>query len=345
MKVFVTGGTGFVAAHTALALLEAGHDVRFLVRDADAVQRYFAEHGHQVNDIVVADMRDKASIAPAMRGCDAVFHAAAAVCLDPARAEATYRNNVEGMNAVICTACELGIDRIVYVSSLAVLFHPDVPVIDEQLPLADSSDAYSRSKRDADAHVRVLQQQGMPVQISYPAAIFGPHDPKLSEANRGVILFLTRMLPRTSSGMQCVDVRDLAEAHRYLLEHAPTGDYANARYIVGGRYHTWDELHRMLEELTGRRVFSPRIPGAVFRFMGAVTDRIRQVVPFQTDVTSESMAYISQWVPADSGRIQGASGLRFRSGEATFGDTIAWLAESGHLDDKHAGRLGRAQPA
>lgn len=339
MKVFVTGATGFVGAHTALALLEAGHEVRFLVRNAETVKQYFAEHGHQVDDLVVADMRDKATIARSMDGCDAVFHAAAAVCLDPGKAEATYRNNVDGMNAVIGSACELGITRIVYVSSLAVLFHPGAPVIDEQMPLADSQDAYSRSKRDSDAHVREMQKRGMPVHMTYPAAIFGPHDPKLSEANRALISFLTKMFPRTSSGMQCVDVRDLAQAHVYLLEHPPEGDFENARYILGGHFHAWGSFHAMLEKLTGTRISSVRIPGPVFRFMGTTMDLIRKVIPFNTDVTSESMAYITQWPPADSSRIQGKAGLSFRSGEETFADTIAWMAEAGHLDARHAGRL------
>lgn len=339
MKVFVTGGTGFVAAHTALALFEAGHSVRFLVRKPDAIKRYFSGHGYDVDDLVVADMCDKEAVISAMQGCDAVFHAAASVCLDPSKAEETYRTNVEGMNTVVGAARELGIDRIVYVSSVTVLFNRDVETIDEQSPLAECHDAYSRSKRDADAYARELQQQGVPVQLSYPSGVIGPHDPKLSEVNRAITTFLTSILPRTSSGIQFVDVRDLAQAHRYMLENPPVGNCSDGRYIVGGPFKPWNELRQTLEGVTGRRLFSPWIPGVVFRAAGVASDWVRRFIPYNTDVTAESMSYISQWVPADSSRIQGASGLQFRSSETTFRDTIGWMVSTGHLDQASAGKL------
>lgn len=343
MKIFITGATGFVGAHTTLALLHAGHQVRLLVRRPQAAKDYFARHGYTVDDLVVGDMCDQSTMTGAIQGCDAAVHAAAAVCLDPNKAEETYRNNVDGMNAVIGTACELGLERIVYVSSLSVLFHPGAASLDEGSPLADTSDAYSRSKRDADAHVRQLQARGKPVQISYPAAIAGPDDPGLSEVNRGLTVFLAHILPRTSTGMQFVDVRDLAEAHRLMLEHPPPADPTEDRYIVGGRYYPWEELYQLLRSLTGRRLFSPRIPGPVFRFAGAATDLVRKLIPFNTDLTTESMTYITQWAPADSSRLQKTTGLQFRTGEQTFGDTIAWLAAAGHLSKKHAGKLSGQQ--
>src|SRR5699024_10283282 len=114
----------------------------------------------------------------------------------------------------------------------------------------------SRSKRDSDAHVRVMQAKGMPVQMTYPAAIFGPDDPGLSEANHGLVQFLTKVFPRTSSGMQCVDVRDVAVAHLRLLERPVEKDPQDAHYIIGGHFHTWKDFHRMLENLTGQHIFS-----------------------------------------------------------------------------------------
>lgn len=176
MKVFLTGATGFVGAHTALALLEAGHELRLLVRNPDAARRYFRDHGHELDDFVVADMRAVETIRKGMEGCDAALHAAAAVSLDPRKARETYDNNVGGMKAVIGSACELGISNIVYVSSLSVLMQTGLERIDEDSPLITSRDAYSRSKRDSDEYVRRLQAQGQPIQITYPSAIVGPDD-------------------------------------------------------------------------------------------------------------------------------------------------------------------------
>src|SRR5699024_11850524 len=57
------------------------------------------------------------------------------------------------------------------------------------------------------------------------------------------------------------------------------------------------------------------IPGPVFRAMGITTDAIRKIVDFKTDITREAMEYITRWPPADTSRIENATGLQFRSGE------------------------------
>jgi nucleoside-diphosphate-sugar epimerase len=149
-----------------------------------------------------------------------------------------------------------------------------------------------------------------------------------------------KALPRSTTGLQCVDVRDLARAHVWLLEHPPDSDFDNARYIVGGHFYPWDELRQRLESLLGRRLFSPRVSPRLMRSMGATADRLKKVVPFETQVSAESMAINTQWPPADSSRFVATTGLHFRSGEETFADTIRWMVEAGHIPSKKAGRLG-----
>ena len=53
MRVFVTGATGLVGAHTARALLAAGHEVRILARDEGRARRYFRDHGYFIGSGVV----------------------------------------------------------------------------------------------------------------------------------------------------------------------------------------------------------------------------------------------------------------------------------------------------
>src|SRR5439155_21124400 len=130
-KVFCTGATGFVGAHTALALLGQGHELRLLVRDEPAARRWFECRGHRIERFVTVDIRDQAALQQAMVGCDAVFHAAATVSLDPRKARETYNNNVGTTKAVLGAAHALGIGNLLYVSSVAALFHPEAAHVDE----------------------------------------------------------------------------------------------------------------------------------------------------------------------------------------------------------------------
>ncbi len=83
MRVLVTGGTGFVGGWTAKAIADAGHSVRFLVRNPARLKTSVAKLGVDVSDFAVADISDRDSVREALNGCDAVVHSAALVATDP----------------------------------------------------------------------------------------------------------------------------------------------------------------------------------------------------------------------------------------------------------------------
>ena len=331
MKIFLTGSTGFVGAHTALMLLEAGHELRLLVRNKAFAKQYFEQHGHILDDFIEADMRNKVVLKKAMAGCDAVLHAAAMVSLDPKKAHEIYQNNVDSISAVIGTACELNINNIVYVSSLSAFFIPNGGVITEDSPLGTSTDAYSKSKRDCEIYVRNLQQQGAPIQITYPSGILGPDDPKLSEANHGLISLL-KIVPQTTTGMQFVDVRDLAKIHCFLLEKPPQDNYESARYIIAGHFYTWNDFHQLLESVIGKKIISPAIPGYMLRLLGTIMDKVQKIYPIDLPITSESMTIATQWPIADSSKAKQTFDFSFRPAEQTIHDAAHWLIAAGHAD-------------
>src|SRR5436305_1140147 len=124
MKVLCTGATGFVGAHTALALSSAGHQVRLLVRNEHAARDWFRARDPRIDEFVTADIRCQAALQRSMVRCDAVFHAAAAVSVDPRRAQEMYDTNVGGAQAVFGAATQLGIRNLLHVSSVMVFFRP-----------------------------------------------------------------------------------------------------------------------------------------------------------------------------------------------------------------------------
>lgn len=335
MQFLVTGATGFVGSHSAAALLRAGHKVRFLARNPAALRQHFARWGLAADDVVQADMQDAAAVRAALQGCDGVLHAAASVNLDPAQAEATYRSNLQGVEHVIGGACAAGLAHILYVSSLSVLFTPDLPRLDEDSPLAASHNAYTQSKTAAERLVRQWQDQGQPIRISYPSAILGPDDPKLCASNAGLLTFASKTLPRTRTGFQFVDVRDLADIHLRLLELPASGQPSTWRYIAGGHYLPWGEMAAALQRVLGRKPLSLPLPAPVFQALAAIADAAQRIHPFNTQLTREAVDFMTRWSPADSSRIMASTGCQFRPPEATLADTLAWLVAAGHMPARY----------
>src|SRR5271157_2612514 len=119
MLAFVTGATGFLGSHVARVLAEQGAELRLLVRPTSDLRNLESLNA----DRVVGDLRDSASIAKALSGCDVVFHVAADYRLWVRGRDCSemYRSNVEGTRFLLEAAQKHGVRRIVYTSSVATM--------------------------------------------------------------------------------------------------------------------------------------------------------------------------------------------------------------------------------
>lgn len=335
MRVLVTGGTGFVGAHTAAAIARAGHELRLLVRDPAKAERVLAAQRIGACDVVRGDITDAASVAAAIDGCDAVLHAAAVVSLDAHRGDEVYRTNLRGTENVFGAARERGVGSLVYVSSAGALFTPGGPPIGPDTPVAEATSAYMRSKADTDRLARRLIDDGLPVRISYPVGVVGPDDPGLSESNQMLKTMFRDFVPITSSGVNLVDVRDLALIHVALVE----GRVPPGRYVAGGTFLSWADLANLLETITGREARRVRIPGAVLRAAGRVLDVVKRFRDVDLPITHEAMIFATQWPGADGRATVAATGVADRPVAESVADAARWLAAAGHLRPGHIGRL------
>jgi len=334
MRVMVTGSTGFVGFHTVMGLLRAGHDVCLGVRNPMKMRRIFKPFGMEGLDFVEGTITDEAAVNRALDDCDAVVHSAAMVNLDAKKADFVRRTNVRGTELVVGGAVERGIKSIVHVSSITALYTPDQERLTEDSPLGHSSNGYGQSKVESEKFVRGLQEQGAPIAITYPTSILGPDDPGLTEPNQGLAHFLNFMFYETSSGYQMIDVRDLADIHVKLLERG-----ANGRYVGGGHYLPWKELGDLLEEITQRKLIRVNSPRWVMRLSGDLGDMLKRMVSFNLPMTREAITYATEWVIADSSRVTKELDFEFRDLRETLADTILWLADAGHIQEKWAAAL------
>src|SRR4051794_40078252 len=182
--IFLTGATGLVGSHVAEEALRRGHRVRALVRESSDT-RWLDEWGV---DKVVGDLADPEALRRGVAGADWVFNCAAKVG-DWGTLEEFRRLNVEAFGHLLDAALDARVERFVHVSSLGVYEARDHHGTDETVaPAADSLDAYTRSKVEAEELALRYVQKGLPLSIVRPGFIYGPRDrtvlPKLLTALR-----------------------------------------------------------------------------------------------------------------------------------------------------------------
>ncbi|BAH54202.1 SDR family NAD(P)-dependent oxidoreductase [Rhodococcus opacus] len=329
MLVLVTGGTGFVGAWSAKAAVDAGHRVRFLVRDPARLVTSAAALGLDTSDHVVGDITDAASVRRALDGCDAVIHAAAVVAVDPRRAEEMLQTNLAGAQNVLGTAVELGLDPIVYVSSIAALFQPGARLLTPDLPVCGPSDAYGRSKARVEQYARDLQADGAPIAITYPGMIVGPPaGNQFGEAAQAVEAAVhLRGLPGRGAAWTMVDVREVATAHAALLRQ---GSGAR-RFMLGGPRIPIAGIAGMLATITGRRMGVYPVPDSALRLVGRLVDVIDRFVSIDTPVSEAAMEYYTRMPDTDDSPSESELGVKYRDSVETLADTVAGLIEAGRL--------------
>lgn len=278
MKVaLLTGATGFIGSHVALALLEAGWAVRCLARRGPPSDGPLL--GREGVEWVLGDLQDPRPVRLAATGCAAVFHVAAHYALwsrDPAE---FYRVNVDGTRAVLQAAHDAGA-RAVYTSSVSCVGEaPAGGLADEDTPARpeDLVGDYKRSKWEGEQVALELAAAGADVTIVNPASVIGPGDWKPTPTGQILVDFLRGKMPcYVDTGLNFVDVRDVAAGHLLAFEKGQPG----RRYILGNREgnRSLRDFLQVAGEVAGRRPPRVRIPWTVAWMAGAVSTFVADYV-------------------------------------------------------------------
>jgi len=257
VTTLITGASGFVGAAVLRTLLDAGHDVRAMVRPQSDRQNL---EGLDV-EIVIGDLRDAASLKAAVAGCDALFHVAADYRLWAPNPQEIIDSNVTGTRNIMEAALNAGVSRIVYTSSVATLgLNADGSPSDEATPVSldDMIGAYKRSKFLAEEVVReMVAGKGLAAVIVNPAAPIGPRDIKPTPTGRMIVQAAAGKMPAfVDTGLNIVHVDDVARGHLLAFERGEIGE----RYVLGAENATLREILGEIARITGRRPPTINLP-------------------------------------------------------------------------------------
>jgi dihydroflavonol-4-reductase len=259
----VTGASGFVGWHVARTLAERGFKVRALCRPTSKLRELEAER-------VDGDLRNPESLASAVQGCDLVFHVAADYRLWSRNPQELYDSNVQGTRNLLEAAFAAGTDRVVYTSTVGCVGIPKGREGDENSPVSidDMVGHYKRSKWLAEQVALEKAAAGFPVVIVNPTGPVGDHDWKPTPTGKIILDFLRNRIPAfIDTGLNMVDVRDVALGHLLAAEHGRTGQ----RYILGSENLTLEGILKRLAPIANKPAPTTQIPYAVAFAFGAVS--------------------------------------------------------------------------
>jgi nucleoside-diphosphate-sugar epimerase len=263
VKVFVTGGTGFIGGHVVRLLRERGDDVRALVRDP--------AKGSALRDLgcelIAGTLTDSAAVRDGIEGCDAVIHGAAVyeVGIPQSEHRAMYEANVLGTENVLRAALDAEVGKVVYISTVAAFGNTHGQVVDESYehPGLEFTSYYEQTKHEAhQVAKRLIAEEDLPCVIVQPGGVYGPEDH--SALGKQMSDFLAGRMPLIAFpdlGMNMVHVEDVAAGVLLALDAGKPGE----SYVLGGQITTMRELIETLAQATDRKAPKRAIPTGLMK--------------------------------------------------------------------------------
>ena len=246
MKVFVTGGNGFIGSRVVHRLHADGHSVRCLLRATSRTDRIDGVPWERH----LGDLRELEGLRKGMEGCDAVIHLASISSWDAIRSPLMREVVVDGTRNVLSAAAETGL-RTVFVSSVTAIGATREPVVlDENasFDLPEEPFVYAHAKRDAEELCMQAAIEGLPVLIVNPCEVWGPNDDDFITAEYARDTLKDWPAMTVNGGTALAHVDDIAGGIVSAIQAGRPGE----RYILGGENVAAPELTRMILEAGGK---------------------------------------------------------------------------------------------
>ncbi len=333
--VLVLGASGFVGYHIARALVGRGVRVRGLVRptspreDLDTLGVACA----------VGNLLEPESLVRAMDGCASVYHAAADYRLWARDVRSLYETNVTGTANVIRAAHQAGVSKVIYTSTVGALGLPadgGVGTEDTPVKLADMIGHYKRSKFLAEREARnVAGELGVRLYVVHPTTPVGERDIKPTPTGQIITDFLRGRMPAyIETGLNIVDVRDVAEGHILAGSRGQPG----RSYILGCKNMTLKQILDTLSSVSGRKPPWARLPYAVAYGTAVLDTWISMAIPGREPRASlEAVRMAAKRMFFDASRAVCELGMPQSPVEEALERAVRWFIDHGYAPAPHTG--------
>lgn len=304
--VLVTGGSGFIAVHIIVKLLERGYRVRATLRTPsrlEEVKSMLTQGG--VTDFtnlefIQADLTGDKNWLEAATGASYVMHVAAPTpAIRPKDDDEMVKMTVDGVLRVLKAAKAAGVKRVVLTSASGAVLagykkHPALFTEEDWTNLSGNVNAYQRSKTLAEqAAWNFSKRENLELSAVNPVAVMGPVLGKdFSHSNEAIRRMLTgKMSFLIKLGFDYVDVRDVADLHLLAMTHPKA---AGERFLATANQNvTYKQQAEILRKTLGSRaskVPTRELPDFLVRLLALFIKDLRMTATFLGQNTACSNA-------------------------------------------------------
>lgn len=326
MKVFITGGTGFIGSYVVKQLLAQGHDLVLAVRPSSNVEGL----QHERIQLIPVNLYDRCALQKLMSGCDCLIHLANVYSFWEKDDSIYERVNVNATRVVYESALQAEVKKVVHVCTAVMWGNAEQPY-NEETPLGEKVfSKYAASKRKMDEMAwQCYREHRLPLVGVYPAAVIGPGDVKSS--GQMVADIMKGRLPARGledSRITFVDVRDVAEAIVKITEQP---DLIGERFILGNESISLKTYMTQISQAAGVRLPLIKLPNwGVWAVSGLLTGLagIMKRPPLWGMSVDQTRTFMKGF-QCDGSKAVELLGGSYRPVRESLSDTVRWLQDRG----------------
>ena len=326
MKIFITGGSGFIGKRLAIRLANEGHNLNVLLRNPASCSGL----QHKNIALFAGDILDRQTIARSMEGCTHAYHLAALAKMWVTDNSLFKRINVDGTNNVLETATRVGISKLIFTSTAGV-FPPTTgdEVNEQSRKRPELYTMYEKTKNESEELAKEFASDKLWISIVNPTNVFGPGP--IGDSNMATKMIWEyinkkwKFIPRDGNQiMNYVYIDDVVTGMINAMELAPSG----SQYILGGENASYHDLFSAVRELLHIDYRLYEVPVSLIRAL-AYTEKFRSFIASKPPlITPEWARKIPYHWSKDITKARKELNYHPRSFKEGIRNTVEWLMET-----------------